>query len=171
VATVLPFHRAAVESSDFIGTDGFKVHTRWIETDFAAMPDAMQRPAPASDPLMTRTWLEIDGKRISIGLPNMLLASLGAGGRAGMVVPERSEPAQQGHVLAPVSGALQTLKVSDGETVAEGDLLAIMEVMKMETQIQAPKAGNARLLVKEGEIFRLARLSFTLSRDERAKVS
>jgi acetyl-CoA/propionyl-CoA carboxylase biotin carboxyl carrier protein len=46
VATVLPFHRAAIDTEDFIGTDGFKVHTRWIETDFAAMPEAMARPEP-----------------------------------------------------------------------------------------------------------------------------
>jgi acetyl-CoA/propionyl-CoA carboxylase biotin carboxyl carrier protein len=151
VATVLPFHRAAIDSADFIGADGFKVHTRWIETDFAAMPDAMQRPAPVSDPLMTRTWLEIDGKRVSVGLPNILLASLGGSGRADRVVSDSSEPAQQGNVLAPVSGTLQTLKVADGEAVKEGDLLAIMEAMKMETQVQAPKAGKVRILAKEGD--------------------
>lgn len=151
VATVLPFHRAAVEAEDFTGANGFKVHTRWIETDFAAMPDAMERPVPVEDSSMIRTWLEIDGKRASIGLPRLLLASIGAVGRSDTTISEQGEPAQQGVVTAPVSGTLQSFKVEGGATVAEGDLLAVMEAMKMETQIHAPKAGTVRLLTREGE--------------------
>ncbi|TRL41297.1 acetyl/propionyl/methylcrotonyl-CoA carboxylase subunit alpha [Rhizobium straminoryzae] len=150
VATVLPFHRAAVEADDFTGADGFKVHTRWIETDFAAMPDAMERPVPADDPSMTRTWLEIDGRRVSVGLPSILLSSLGAAGRSQNGMTGQSAQTPLDGVAAPVSGTLQTFKVEDGATVAEGDLLAVMEAMKMETQITAPKAGTVRLLVQQG---------------------
>lgn len=151
VATVLPFHRAAIDTEDFIGSDGFKVHTRWIETDFAAMPDAMERPEPAVDPSMTRTWLEIDGKRISVGLPNILLSALGTAGRIDTASAETNGQKNDDGVVAPVSGTLQSFKVEDGATVAEGDLLAVMEAMKMETQITAPQAGKVRLLVKEGD--------------------
>jgi acetyl-CoA/propionyl-CoA carboxylase biotin carboxyl carrier protein len=151
IATVLPFHRAAIETDDFIGTDGFKVHTRWIETDFAAMPDAMERPAPADDPSMTRTYLEIDGKRVSVGLPSILLSSLGSvnGGQAS--VSGTAVDRNEGEITAPVSGTLQSFKVKDGDTVSEGDLLAIMEAMKMETQIVATRAGRIRLIGKEGD--------------------
>lgn len=54
-------------------------------------------------------------------------------------------------MTAPVSGTLQSFKVKDGETVSEGDLLAVMEAMKMETQIVATRAGKVRLIVKEGD--------------------
>ena len=151
VATVLPFHRAAIDTADFIGTDGFKVHTRWIETDFAAIPDAMVRPEPASDPSLIRTHLEIDGKRVSLALPSLLLAGLGAAGQGvASAAGAGSKPAEDG-IAAPVSGTLQSYKVADGATVAEGELVAVMEAMKMETQVLAPKAGRLRLRVKEGD--------------------
>jgi acetyl-CoA/propionyl-CoA carboxylase biotin carboxyl carrier protein len=149
VATVLPFHRAAIDTEDFIGTDGFKVHTRWIETDFAAMPDAMARPEAASDPTLIRTHLEIDGKRVSLALPSLLLAGLGTTGQ-GTAPAGGGKPAEDG-IAAPVSGTLQAFKIADGATVAEGELVAVMEAMKMETQVLAPKAGRLRLRVKEGE--------------------
>ncbi|MDG4672632.1 biotin carboxylase N-terminal domain-containing protein [Shinella sp. 838] len=151
VATVLPFHRAAIDTADFIGTDGFKVHTRWIETDFAAMPDAMARPEPTEDSTLVRTHLEIDGKRVSLALPSVLLAGLGAAGQgAASAAGKGGRPAEDG-IAAPVSGTLQAFKIADGATVAEGDLVAVMEAMKMETQVLAPKAGRLRLRVKEGD--------------------
>lgn len=150
VATVLPFHRAAIDTADFIGTDGFKVHTRWIETDFAAMPEAMVRPEPASDPTLIRTHLEIDGKRVSLALPSLLLAGLGAAGQ-GTGSVGGGKPAAEDGIAAPVSGTLQAFKITDGATVAEGELVAVMEAMKMETQVLAPKAGRLRLRVTEGD--------------------
>src|SRR5690606_18085580 len=96
VATVLPFHRAAIETRDFIGTDGFRVHTRWIETDFAAMPDAMARPEPTEDPTLVRTHLEIDGKRVSLALPSLLLSGLGAAGQGSAAAGKAGRPAEDG---------------------------------------------------------------------------
>ena len=58
---------------------------------------------------------------------------------------------KEGEITALVSGTLQSFKVKDGDTVSEGDLLAVMEAMKMETQIVATKAGKVRLIVKEGD--------------------
>ena len=151
VATVLPFHRAAIDTADFIGTDGFKVHTRWIETDFAAMPEAMARPEPAEDPTLVRTHLEIDGKRVSLALPSLLLAGLGAVGQGGISAAGKGGQPTEDGISAPVSGTLQAYKIADGATVAEGDLVAVMEAMKMETQVLAPKAGRLRLRGKEGD--------------------
>ncbi len=151
IATVLPFHRAAIDTDDFIGADGFRVHTRWIETDFADMPDAMERPAPAEDASLTRTWLEIDGKRVAVGLPHLLLAGLGGAGGAVSTSPKAAAEPHTDGITAPISGTLQSFKIADGDTVSEGDLVAVMEAMKMETQIIAPKSGTVRLRVKEGD--------------------
>lgn len=151
VATVLPFHSAAIDTEDFIGTDGFKVHTRWIETDFAAMPDAMARPEAAADPSLIRTHLEIDGKRVSLALPSLLLAGFSAAGQGSAFTGAASGKVTEDGIAAPVSGTLQSFKIADGADVAEGELVAVMEAMKMETQVLAPKAGRLRLRVKEGD--------------------
>jgi len=151
VATVLPFHRAALETQDFSSEDSFNVHTRWIETDFAAMPDAMERPAQTEDPSIHRTYLEIDGKRVSVGLPTLLLSALGNAGGSGQTAASGAPQTREGEIAAPVSGTLQSSKVDEGQSVSEGDLVAVMEAMKMETQILATKSGTIRLLVKEGD--------------------
>ncbi|AYD04388.1 biotin carboxylase N-terminal domain-containing protein [Neorhizobium sp. NCHU2750] len=150
IATVLPFHRAVLNAEDFVNPDGMKVHTRWIETEFAAMPDAMERPEPADDTTLVHTYLEIDGKRVSVGLPAVLLAGLAASGGTASAAAPISPVADQG-VTASVSGTVQSLKVKDGDMVTEGTLLAVLEAMKMETQVVAPRAGKVRLRVKEGD--------------------
>ena len=78
-----------------------------------------------------------------------LLAGLGTAG-SGAVSAGAAKPAENG-IAAPVSGTLQAFKVADGAEVAEGELVAIMEAMKMETQVLAPRAGRLRLRVKEGD--------------------
>jgi len=149
VATVLPFHRAVIESPDFTGANGFAVHTGWIGTNFEAMPDAMERPAPANDPAMLRVHLEIDGKRIPVGLPQSLLGNLNTagGGMPTMTEPQTTEDG----IPAPISGTVQSLAIEDNATVTEGDLLAVMEAMKMEIRVTAPKSGTIRLRVKKGD--------------------
>ncbi|MCM2441782.1 ATP-grasp domain-containing protein [Agrobacterium vitis] len=153
VATVLPFHRAAMETADFIGTDGFKVHTRWIETDFAAMPEAAIRPEPVADTSLIRTHVEIDGKRHALGIPVQLLAGLGSlSVNAGQAATgDAGNSPEKGAITAPVSGTVQSFKVKDGDRVAAGDLLAVMEAMKMETQIMATTAGTVSLVASEGD--------------------
>lgn len=69
LATVLPFHRAVMRHADFVSEDAFKVHTRWIETDFANDEAAGVRPDPLPDASLHRTAIEIDGRRMSLGLP------------------------------------------------------------------------------------------------------
>lgn len=150
VATVLPFHRAALDAVDFKGDAGFNVHTRWIETDFADMPDAMERPAPAGDPTLLRTHIEIDGKRVSVGLPSVLLAGLGRVDGTPAPAADPSKGPSDAGVTAPISGTLQSFKVEDGATVAKDDLLAVMEAMKMETRVVATRAGKVRLVAEVG---------------------
>ncbi|WP_276121654.1 acetyl/propionyl/methylcrotonyl-CoA carboxylase subunit alpha [Pararhizobium qamdonense] len=150
VATVLPFHRAAMEAADFIGDDGFKVHTRWIETDFADRLAADARPDPGADTSLIRTHVEIDGKRHALGIPAALLAGLGGlnapTGDAGSTETQEDSST----VTAPISGTLQAWKCADGDTVKEGDLLAVMEAMKMETQILSARSGTLAIKAAEG---------------------
>jgi acetyl-CoA/propionyl-CoA carboxylase biotin carboxyl carrier protein len=86
-----------------------------------------------------------------LALPSLLLSGLGAAGQSvASVGGAGGKPAEDG-IAAPVSGTLQAFKIVDGATVTEGELVAVMEAMKMETQVLAPKAGRLRLRVKEGD--------------------
>ena len=152
VASVLPFHRAVVNQADFSGTDGFKVHTRWIETAFVEPLAAAVRAEPLVDTTLTRTAIEIDGKRVSLGLPAMLLQGLSAAapGTAGNASTAPAAAADPNVVESPIAGNLHAWKVEDGATVKEGDVIAVMEAMKMEMQVTAHKSGKIALLAKAG---------------------
>lgn len=148
--TVLPFHRAVLEDPDFAGDhpEGHRVHTRWIETVFdAELAVAPFLPAEP-EPGMLRAEIELDGRRVSVGLPGALLAALGGlGGSGAAAQPEKSTPAasdvpgDSGAVPAPITGTVQAWLVTEGETVEAGQTLGTMEAMKMETPIVAARAG------------------------------
>ncbi|CAM4379667.1 acetyl/propionyl/methylcrotonyl-CoA carboxylase subunit alpha [Kerstersia similis] len=169
LATVLPFHRAVMAHEDFTVAVPFRVHTRWIETDFAntlpAQAPGRETPAPA----LQRLDIEWEGRRVALGLPIQLLQSLvggrvvvEGGGQPGMApaaanavngvndVNAAKATGQAPAVLAPIAGILQRWKVEDGAQVEEGQLLAIMEAMKMEMSIVAPRAGRIEQLAAEG---------------------
>jgi len=152
VASVLPFHRAVMEHADFIGTDGFKVHTRWIETDFAHTLAAAARAEPQPDATLVRTAMEIDGRRVSLGLPAELLRGLSAAGAsAGAPAPAgHAEAADPAAVTSPIAGTLHAWKVEDGAEVQEGDVIAVMEAMKMEMQVAAHRSGRITLQAQAG---------------------
>lgn len=146
VASVLPFHRAVLDHADFIGDgQGFKVHTRWIETDFANDLEAAVRPAPLGGVGLHRTAVEIDGRRVSLGLPAELLRGLqsagaAAGGDASGAAGASAQTSAQS-VAAPIAGTLQSWNAEDGATVKQGELIATMEAMKMEMQVLAHRDG------------------------------
>jgi acetyl-CoA/propionyl-CoA carboxylase biotin carboxyl carrier protein len=152
VATVLPFHRAAMEHRDFTGEEGFRVHTRWIETDFAEPLAAASRPEPVSDASLIRTHVEIDGKRHELAIPAILLSGLGnlAGGPAGSADASTAKAQDSLSITAPISGTLQAFKVEDGAEVQSGELIAVMEAMKMETQVIATRAGRVSFKSEAG---------------------
>jgi acetyl-CoA/propionyl-CoA carboxylase biotin carboxyl carrier protein len=152
VASVLPFHRAVMEHPDFTSADTFKVHTRWIETDFANTLAAAVRSEPVPDASLVRTAIEIDGRRMALGLPAELLRGLqsvagGAASPAAAPAPVAADPAS---VAAPIAGTLQSWKVADGDIVAQGDTIATMEAMKMEMQVPAHRAGRIALKADQG---------------------
>ena len=154
VASVLPFHRAVLEQPEFRAEDGtFGVHTRWIETDFAdrlaqaAAPHG--RVAPAKAAAMMRIAIEIDGKRHDLSLPMGLLTAAPAGQAAAHAAADEPDDTT---VTAPVPGTLTAWQVDDGATVEAGQVIAVMEAMKMETRIEAHRAGSITQVAKAGEV-------------------
>jgi acetyl-CoA/propionyl-CoA carboxylase biotin carboxyl carrier protein len=154
VATVLPFHRAVLDEPDFAGPDGLRVHTRWIESTLGARLAAAPRPEPVSDePVLVRGYVEVDGRRLCLGLPAAWLAGAGhVSAASAPAMPPPPPPAPSGGaVVAPMAGTLLRWLVAHGETVRAGDVVAVMEAMKMEAQVLAPTAGVLLHRVAAGE--------------------
>jgi acetyl-CoA/propionyl-CoA carboxylase biotin carboxyl carrier protein len=146
--TVLPFHRAVVTDPAFAGAP-LRVHTRWIETEFSA-------PMPAQDPAETAAeaeretvTVEVGGKRLSVVVP----AALGAQRRPaspdsaervrGASRSRRSVPAGSGDTLvSPMQGTIVKIVAADGERVSAGDVIVVLEAMKMEQPLTAHKDGT-----------------------------
>ena len=154
VASVLPFHRAVLNHPDFVGADGFKVHTRWIESDFAApLTDAIQaqaRAEPQPDSSLLRTAIEIDGRRVLLGLPTVLLQGLANASGTSALVSAHEAVVDASAVASPIAGNLLSWNVADGDTVQAGDVIAVMEAMKMEMQVTAHRSGRITLAAAAG---------------------
>ncbi len=152
VASVLPFDRAVLNQPDFLAEEGeFRVHTRWIETDFAEVLMAEVAPhgrvSPAEPSPMLRLPIEIDGKRHELGLPANLLGTLPSGST---VAPVDALQKDTGGLAAPISGMLNLWQVEDGAVVEAGEVVAVMEAMKMETRVAADRAGRLTHAVPVG---------------------
>lgn len=155
VASVLPFHRTVVQDPAFTAEQGFGVHTRWIETEMQQHWLPAPRPDAVAETPLQRCYMEIDGKRVRLGLPALLLPGLSAAG--GVAAPVAGQLAsagalQPGEVAAPMAGSLVAWKVDDGAQVAEGTVLALMEAMKMETAITATASGTLQQVATAGAL-------------------
>lgn len=159
--TVIPFHRVVLEDPAFVPAEGedFKVHTRWIETEFNnTIP--MYAGAPGSvdsdDEERTTVVVEVNGKRMEVSLPEMGGAAKPAAKPASKSRKSRSSRAAAkaggDELTSPMQGTIVKVAVSDGDTVAEGDLVLVLEAMKMEQPITAHKAGKVSgLSAKPGD--------------------
>ena len=149
--TVLPFHRAVVADEAFAPKDPrqpFTIHTRWIETEFVnTIPPyaGVVADAPEGTGERQSVVVEVGGKRLEVVLPGGL--SLG-GGATKKKAPKRSgggkaRAAASGDSLtAPMQGTIVKIAVEEGQTVEVGDLVVVLEAMKMEQPINAHKAGT-----------------------------
>ena len=137
-ATVIPFDLRAIDDPAF-ATATFAVHTQWIETVLLPALEAQPRPAVAPVSGLQRFPVEIDGRRVMLGLPAELLAGIGrSAGEVTAPVPS-ADPSE---LRAPAPGTLVRWLVDDGATVAEGDPVAVLDAMKMETTVTAHRAGT-----------------------------
>jgi acetyl-CoA/propionyl-CoA carboxylase biotin carboxyl carrier protein len=149
--TVLPFHRAVVTDPAFTAPGGsLGVHTRWIETEFSA-PMPAQEPASVADPADREAiTVEVGGKRLSVVVPAALSQThrvspgpISAERVRGASRSRRSVPAGSGDTLvSPMQGTIVKIAVADGERVAAGDVIVVLEAMKMEQPLTAHKDGT-----------------------------
>ena len=159
--TVIPFHRVVLDDPAFAPAEGgeFKVHTRWIETEFNnTIP--MYSGAPGSvdsdEDERTTVVVEVNGKRLEVSLPDLGGGTKPAAKPAAKTRKSRSaRGAAKGggdELTSPMQGTIVKVAASDGDTVAEGDLILVLEAMKMEQPITAHKAGKVSgLSAKAGD--------------------
>ncbi|MCF6368060.1 acetyl/propionyl/methylcrotonyl-CoA carboxylase subunit alpha [Rhizobium halophilum] len=171
VPSVLPFHRAVVDHPDFAGEE-FRIHTRWIENDFAGDLAAAARPAQPAAQSLLRSTVEIDGKKVTIGLPAKFLALFGQAPLSPTPVDQADErEADENSILAPVPGTLVQWNVADGDKVREGDILAMMDAMKMETCVAAPATGIISILAEAGSFQNAGALIARLAPADKAEAA
>ncbi|AFR48409.1 acetyl/propionyl/methylcrotonyl-CoA carboxylase subunit alpha [Gordonia sp. KTR9] len=154
LATVIPFHRHIVSNPAFIG-DGekFDVYTKWIETDWenpiepytGGEPIEEDEAAPRQNVVV-----EVGGRRVEVSLPGDLALGGGGGSANGVV---RKKPKARSRkkgggaavsgdaVAAPMQGTVVKVAVEEGQEVAAGDLVVVLEAMKMENPVTAHKDG------------------------------
>ena len=147
--TVIPFHRSIVDDPAFTAANGsFDVYTTWIETDYNNQLEPYAGGAADGDEPEERqkVTVEVGGKRVEVVLPGGLGSVAAAGG--GAKKPKRKAggggaAAVSGDSLtSPMQGTVVKIAVEDGQEVAEGDLVVVIEAMKMEQPINAHKAGT-----------------------------
>ncbi|WP_138734873.1 acetyl/propionyl/methylcrotonyl-CoA carboxylase subunit alpha [Modestobacter excelsi] len=152
--TVVPFHRAVVADPAFT-SEPFSVHTRWIETEWDNQVPPYGPAAESEDAEPRQTVVvEVGGRRLEVSLP----AGLAAGGPAPAGNGAKPRKRAGGHkstaasgdsLTAPMQGTIVKVAVADGATVAAGDLVVVLEAMKMEQPITAHKAGTVSGLTAE----------------------
>ena len=170
VATPVPVYQDIINDPDFCGVGGFNVSTRWFETTFMPQHDYsdLATPAEASSTadLPRQTYIiELDGRRVSLTLPaGMFNAPAAHAPRPSQ--PLRSTPRRTsatathsgphqgapGDIVAPMQAIVVALPVAEGDRVEEGQLVAVLEAMKMEKPLLAPRAGTVTSLsIKQGD--------------------
>jgi acetyl-CoA/propionyl-CoA carboxylase biotin carboxyl carrier protein len=160
MATVLPFHRAVVRDPAFVGDDtGFTVHTRWIETEFDNTIPPFEGAADATEETPRQTVVvEVGGRRLEVSLPGDLAFSGAAPSQAGGAAKPRKRAGGKASaavsgdaVTAPMQGTIVKVAVEDGQQVEAGELVVVLEAMKMENPVTAHKSGTvAGLAVSAG---------------------
>ena len=160
IATALTFHREVVRDPAFAPAnpdDAFTVHTRWIETEFNnTIPAYSGAASELNEPAARESVVvEVGGKRIEVTLPAGLGAVSGGGSSAKAAGPKKRGGKKAGggatgdSLTAPMQGTIVKVEVTEGQVVAAGDLIVVLEAMKMEQPLTAHKAGTITSLNAE----------------------
>ena len=160
--TVLPFHRKIVNDAAFIGdakANKFGIYTRWIETEWTNDIEAWSGIAEDGHAPAERNnvVVEVGGKRIEVSLPKRLLTGGGAAATTAGAAPKRKSSggshsgggASGNAVKSPMQSTVVKIAVNVGDTVNEGDLVIVLEAMKMEQPMNAHKSGTVKSISAE----------------------
>jgi acetyl-CoA/propionyl-CoA carboxylase biotin carboxyl carrier protein len=156
--TVIPFHLAVIDDPAYVGASTptgegeFSVYTTWIETEFDNQiePYGGASAEAGSDPSggeRQRVTVEVGGRRLEVVLPAGL-GGIGSAPASAAKKPKRSAGKKAGSavsgdaVTSPMQGTIVKVAVEDGASVAEGDVVVVLEAMKMEQPLKAHKAGT-----------------------------
>ncbi len=159
IATAITFHRKVVSDPAFAPADpaeSFTVHTRWIETEFVNDIPAYSGSATelAEPGARSSVVVEVGGKRVEVSLPEGISLGGGGGSTAKKAAPKRASKKAGGgatgdSLAAPMQGTIVKIAVEEGQEVAAGDLVVVLEAMKMEQPLNAHKGGVITALTAE----------------------
>ena len=148
--TVLPFHRLIVSHPAYTAESGnFDVHTRWIETDWSnpIQPWSGQQEELPTPTQMKDLVVEVEGKRLTVSVPRFLVT--GESSSVPKIHRRKKSHQASSHtgakgnsLLAPMQATVVKLAVQDGQLVQEGELVVVLEAMKMEQPLTAHRAGK-----------------------------
>jgi acetyl-CoA/propionyl-CoA carboxylase biotin carboxyl carrier protein len=156
VPTIVPFHQVVLDSADFVGDSGrLGVHTAWAESAIEVLTPIAERPAePAITERRRDLVVEVDGRRLEVSVPAEIVEGVRPRSLQQRSPSRRASGnvATEGAVLAPMKGTVIRVPVQDGQQVATGDVVAVVEAMKMEQPLLAPRNGTvAELNASEGD--------------------
>ncbi len=154
--TVVPFHRAVLDAPQFTAADGaFGVYTTWIESEFADTVATLGSSGGSGEDMADaaateRVVVEVGGKRLEVVLPASLARAGRANARSAGAARRTPRRANGGStrvatgdaLTSPMQGTIVKVAVEDGAAVEAGDLIVVMEAMKMEQPLVAHKAGT-----------------------------
>jgi acetyl-CoA/propionyl-CoA carboxylase biotin carboxyl carrier protein len=146
--SVIPFHKAVLDDPAYVAADGqFGVHTRWIETEFVNEIAPYVGDMGETEETEKSTYVvEVNGRRLEVRLPSSLSAPVAKAATAKRPVKRstggaKAKAPSSNELSAPMQGTIVKVAVVNGDEVNEGDLVVVLEAMKMEQPITAHRAG------------------------------
>jgi acetyl-CoA/propionyl-CoA carboxylase biotin carboxyl carrier protein len=160
LTTLIPFHKALLATEQWIGGETCRdlMEDRdWLKT---TAPETADPPAATEEgaEVVTRDYkVEVSGKLFDVKVIGEAGGSTGAPAAGGKKPPKRERKAggtgaaSSESLPSPLQGTVLKVAVEQGAEVAEGDLICVIEAMKMENEIVAHRAGKVTSLnVAEG---------------------
>ena len=145
IATALPFHRAVINDDAFIH-EPFAVYTGWIESEFNnQIPPYGSTSEESTTPVIEEVVVEVNGHRFEVGI----LSPIRKRKRA---LSARTALQTGDSLTTPMQGTVVKIEVTEGQVVEEGELIVVLEAMKMEQPLKAHKGGKiSELTVSVGD--------------------